>query len=263
MSSHRYSPLALALRDAWRGRWLLMLLLGLLALGELLQRFSQGATAYVSLLDIALLVAPLAGLVVGTLQIHDDRELLELLLAQPVSRSRLFIAQYLGRGIPLALVIIIGLVAPVLWHDGIQGEAVTQVITLAGVSGVIAMISLALAFIIALKTDDRVRAVGKALGIWLVAAILWDGLILLIGFMLAEGPAEQVMLALLALNPLDIARILLLLGGDAVAMLGYTGAVVRDILGATSGRALLGLLLALWTFLPIILARRTLLRKDF
>lgn len=254
----------MALRDAWRGRWLVGLTVGLIACGELLIRFSGGgATTLVSLLDVALILAPLAGLVVGTMQVHNAREVTELLLAQPIERRHLFVAQYVGAALPLVGALTIGVLAPFAWHGLLWGPDAWRLVALAGATGALAMVSLALAFVIALRVDDRVRALGLALSVWLVGAVLWDGVILLLALVFGNAPIEGPVLLMLALNPFDLTRVLLLLGTDAAAMLGYTGAMLQQVLGTSIGRAALVGALTIWTVVPLWAAGRTFARKDF
>lgn len=252
------------LRDALRGRWLLGLLAVLLLIGELLLRFSGGgATTRVSLLDVVLILTPLVGLVVGTMQVHHAREVTELLLAQPIARGTLFVALYLGTALPLAAVVVVGLLAPFLWHGMLVGEALAPMLALAAAAAGLALLSTALAFVIALRADDKVRALGIALGVWLVTAVLWDGVVLLLALLFGDRPIELPMLVMLALNPFDLARVLLLLGSDAAALLGYTGAVLQRSLGTGGGRAMLVSLLTLWLVVPCVIAARSFARKDF
>ncbi len=254
----------MALREAWRGKWLVALAAGLAIAGELLIRFSGGGpTTLVSLLDVALILTPLAGLVVGTMQVHNAREITELLLAQPIRRGRLFAALYLGSALPLAFAMVVGLLAPFAWHGLLFGSTGPRLLALAGTAAMLALISSALAFVIALRTDDRVRALGVAIGVWLGAAVLWDGVILMVAMVFGERPIETPLLVMLAFNPLDLARVLLLLGTDAAALLGYTGATLQRALGTMPGRLALVTALVAWTVGPLWVARRTFARKDF
>ncbi|HRP07093.1 MAG TPA: ABC transporter permease subunit [Gemmatimonadales bacterium] len=228
--------------------------------GELLLRMSGGdSTALVSLLDVVLIVTPLAGLVLGTTRVHHARDVIELLLAQPVSRRRVFFSLWLRDTVPLALALALGVIAPFVWHGSVSAMA----LALAGAAALLAVISQTLAYVIALRQDDRVRALVTALAVWLTAAVIWDGMLLLLALLLADRPIEGTMLALLAINPVDLVRVLMLLGSDAAAMLGYTGAVVSRALGTTTGRAALGAILALWLTVPIWVAARQFGRKDF
>ena len=253
-----------AAREAVRGRWLVGLAIALALAGELLIRFGGGgATTVVSLLDIALIVTPLAALVVGTMQVHNAREVTELFLAQPIARGRLFLGLYLGTALPLAAALVIGLMAPFLWHGLFSTPVAGTLVALAGVTCMLAMIGSALAFVVALRADDRVRALGIALAGWLCCAVLWDGVILLLTMVLGDRSVDTGLLIALALNPIDVARVVLLLGTDAAALFGYTGAVVQHTLGTTAGRAVLLSALALWLALPLWFAARTFQRKDF
>lgn len=253
-----------AAREALRGRWLIGLAASLALAGELLIRFAGGgATTVVSLLDIALIVTPLAALVVGTMQVHHARELTELFLAQPVARGGLFLGLYLGTALPLAAAITVGLMAPFAWHGLFATPVAGTLVALGAVTCLLSFIGSALAFVIALRAEDRVRALGIALGAWLCCAVLWDGIILLVALLLGTRAVDTGLLVALALNPIDLTRVLLLLGTDGAALFGYTGAVVQQTLGTAAGHLVLCTALLLWLALPLGLAARTFRRKDF
>lgn len=252
------------IRETLRSRWLIALVLGLIALGELLLRFGGGGpTTLVSLLDVAIIVTPLAGLVVGTMQLHHGREMTELLLAQPVTRGKLFVVLYLGSALPLALALAIGLLAPFAWHGVLTGPEGLRLLALATIAGALAFITTAIAFVIAMRVDDRVRALSIALAAWCVTAIVWDGLVLLVALLFGEHPIEIPLMVMLALNPVDIGRVLLLLGSDAAALLGYTGAMLARLLGTATGRLVLMAVLTIWLVVPCLVARHVFQRKDF
>ncbi|MHB1327383.1 MAG: hypothetical protein ACYC2K_04200 [Gemmatimonadales bacterium] len=256
-------PVRAMARDVVRSRWLVGLGLFLALAGDLLLRFGEGAAARASLMDIVLVATPLAGLVIGTIQVHNAREITELLLAQPVTRTRLFFRLFLSTVAPLSLVLSLGVVLPFTWHSRITAAELPHLAALVAGTLLLTAISTALAFIIALRADDRVRALGIACLIWLAAAVLWDGLILLLSLMYADRPIEWPVVALLVLNPLDLVRVLLLLGTDGAALFGYTGAVLQHTLGTGLGRAMLVAVLLLWLALPLGAAARTFTSKDF
>lgn len=253
-----------ALREAVRGRWLAGMALVLALVGELLIRFGGGgSTTLVSLLDVVLVITPLAALVVGTMQVHNAREVTELLLAQPVARPTLFAGLFLGTALPLALALVVGLLAPFVWHGLLTGELALRLLAFVAATILLVLIGTALAFIIALRAADRVRALGLALATWLVATVLWDGVVLLVALLFGDRPIELPLMVMLALNPVDLVRVLLLLGTDAAALLGYTGAVVERTLGTAAGRGVLALVLLLWLVVPVAIAQRTFRLKDF
>jgi len=64
-------------------------------------------------------------------------------------------------------------------------------------------------------------------------------------------------------NPVDLARVLLLLRFDLAALMGYTGAVFQRLLGGWTGSILAGAALALWVAIPVAIGQRVFRRKDF
>lgn len=246
----------------WRGPLLLALLVA--GIGDLLLRLAgDPATAYASLLEVVLILTPLIGLVLGSTRMHQARDVIELMLAQPVSRSRVFAFLWLRDALPLALALAAGVLLPfawqgILWHDGAR-----MPLGLAAAAAVLAIMSHSFAMIIALRIDDRVRALAVSLILWLVMAVLWDGMVLVVALLFADRPIELPMLGILILNPVDMVRVLLLLGSDAAAMMGYTGALVSRSLGTTFGRTMLGAVVLAWLVLPLWWAARTFERKDF
>lgn len=254
----------LSLREALRGRLLFGVALLLAACAELLLRFGGGGpTTLVSLIDVVLILTPLVGLVAGTAQVHHSRATIELLLAQPVSRAQLFAGLYLGNAVPLALAVTAGMVAPFAWHGLLFTTMGMRLLPLVLVSLGLTSISTALAFLVAIRIDDRLRALSVSLSLWLVASVLWDGIILLLAMLLGARPIEGALLAMLAINPVDLGRVLLLLGSDAAALLGYTGAVIQHALGTDQGRVALVAALSLWLIVPLAAAARAFQRKSF
>ena len=102
-----------------------------------------------------------------------------------------------------------------------------------------------------------------ALASWFALALLYDGAVLLFVSQASDRPIEPALLALMALNPVDLARVLVLLEFDVAALLGYTGAVFSRVFAGAAGTALAAAALALWVALPLTSAARAFNRKDF
>jgi Cu-processing system permease protein len=69
-------------------------------------------------------------------------------------------------------------------------------------------------------------------------------------------------LALITLNPIDLGRVLVLLQVDVSALMGYTGALYKNLFSDFTGVAYaLGLMLA-WILIPLYWASRIFTKKD-
>ena len=61
------------------------------------------------------------------------------------------------------------------------------------------------------KIEDRVRGLVVAILVWLVFSVIYDAVVLLLANRFSEYPLEEPLLVLTVLNPVDLARVLLLL----------------------------------------------------
>lgn len=250
------------LHDLLRSRVVLAYGAALLLLTEGLFRFAgDGPRALASLLNVVLLLVPLVCVVYGTLHFGHSREFIELLLAQPVGRPALFTGLYLGLAAPLGAAFALGVGLPALWHGG--GAAPGALVLLLAAGLVLTLIFTALAFLAGVAFEDRAKGLGVALLAWFAATVLYDGLLLLVVALFGDWPLEVPLLALTFLNPVDLARVLLLLAFDSSALMGYTGAVFQRTLGSLAGQGAAALALVVWAALPFLLGRRGFGRKDF
>jgi Cu-processing system permease protein len=256
--------LAEELRNLRRSRWILGYALLLLVLCEALLRFGGGgASAIISLLNIVLILVPLVGLVFGTMYVYGARDFIELLLAQPVGRSSLFLGLYGGLVVPLTLAFMLGIGLPFLWGGALGGN-IAGALTILLVSGALLTSAfVALAFLIALLVDDRAKGLGVAILLWLALTTLYDAVLILVLTNFSEYALEKPLLVLTLLNPVDLGRVLLLLQADKAALMGYTGAVFERFFGSAVGVLVAGLALMTWTLVPFGIGLRRFRTKDF
>jgi Cu-processing system permease protein len=251
------------LRDVARSRSLIAYAVFFLLVTETLLRFGGGARAALSLMNVVLLLIPLVSVVFGTMYLYHAREFTELLLAQPVRRTQLFVGQFLGLAIPLSAAFAVGLGVPfaVRFRDESAQAGTLGVIALCGV--VLTFVFTAFAAVIAARIDDRVKGIGAAIGLWLGLTVLYDGVVMIGLTVFSDYPLERPALAAMLANPIDLARLLILLRLDVSALMGYTGAVFERFFGSTGGALLASLALVLWTGVPLLLGARRFQRKDF
>jgi Cu-processing system permease protein len=251
------------LRDVTRSRWLLAYTIFFLVVTDALLRFGGAGKALVSLTSIALFVIPLVALVFGTVYLDNARDFTELLLAQPVSRRQLFGGLYLGLTLPLGAAFVTGLLLPFGVHGLEDPSQRVSLAVLALVGVALTFVFTALAFVAASRSDDRLRRMGAAVGLWLLVAVVYDGLVLVFVMLFGDYPIERPMLGLMFANPVDLARVILLLQFDLSALLGYTGAAFQQLFSGGRGIVVAAAALGFWVVAPVALGLRAFERRDF
>ncbi|HLP94090.1 MAG TPA: ABC transporter permease subunit [Saprospiraceae bacterium] len=246
------------LYDILQNRMVIGYTLFLLAVSFGLFNLSGEATkGMVSLLNIVLIVTPLVSIIFSTIHFYNATEFIELLAAQPIRRSVLIWSEFLGLAGALTLAVLIGIGIPVmLFAPNATG------ITLILVAVALSVSFVAIALLASVLTRDKARGIGVALLLWFYFALLYDALVLFLMFSFADYPLEKAMLAFIALNPVDLGRVVVLLQMDISALMGYTGALFREFLGTGWGIAFAALVLSAWALIPILMAVRVFRRKD-
>jgi Cu-processing system permease protein len=251
------------IRDLSRNRWLGVYAASFFVVTEGLLWFGgSGPQVALSLLNVVLLLVPLVSLVFGTIHVYASREFVELLLAQPVSRTRLFAGLYLGLALPLAGAFVLGTAVPFAMHAG-AGAPLGAVVLLELCGALLTLVFAGVAAWIALRTDDRLKGVGLALSAWLLATLVYDGVVLAAAAAFSAWPLERPMLAMMLANPVDLARVVVLTRLDAPALMGYTGAVFNNAFGTVAGLGIAMAVLMLWCAAPVALAARRFRQRDF
>ncbi len=252
------------LNDLRRSRWVMGYALLLLLLTDALLRFGGGGPrAVLSLMNVVLIFVPLVSVVFGAMYLYGAREFIELLLAQPVGRAELFAGLYWGLALPLAGALALGVGLPFLWHGGGEEGLVGPVVMLITCGVLLTLAFTAVAFLVSLVFEDRAKGLGAAILLWLASAALYDAFLVFVTTAFSDYPLEGPLIGLTLLNPVDLARVMLLLQFDTAALMGYTGAVFERFFGTLFGIAIAGGALLLWTLAPLALALARFRTKDF
>lgn len=250
--------------DLVRSRWsYIYFLFFLITAMSLLYLSSDMSRTVVSLMNIVLILCPLIGTMFGVMYYYNSREFAELLLAQPIKRSSIFLGQYLGLSVSLSLSFLLGLVVPFVFYGVLSSAQLSSFIILLFVGVVLTFIFIALAFVIALKNENRIKGFGIAIVLWLFMAVIYDGLFLLSLFAFEDYPLDKVSIAATLFNPIDLCRILIMLKLDISALLGYTGAVFNKFFGTSVGMIIATSSAMAWVAIPSFWIVQISKRKDF
>ncbi len=252
------------IRDLTRNRWGLLYacFFAVVTIG-LFHLQAQSAKVVVSLMSVCLFLIPLVSSLFGTIYLYNSREFIELVLTQPVSRRTVFFGMFTGLAAALVAGFSLGVGVPSVIFGSWSTAHFLSSSLLILVGAILTVIFLALAFLLALRFDDRGKGLAAALGVWLFAALLYDGLVLLGAMAFADYPLEFPLLFASMANPIDLARVILLTHTDWAALMGYTGAVFQRFFGTTLGLAIASLSLAAWAAVPLMFGLRTFRTKDF
>ncbi|HEX2844987.1 MAG TPA: ABC transporter permease subunit [Chitinophagaceae bacterium] len=217
----------------------------------------NSSKAMLSLLSIVLIVVPLISLIFATIHYYNSYEFIELMLSQPMSRTKILLSEYCGVSLSLLASFLIGVGIPVLIYS-FDGTGMAMLFT----GSALTMIFTSIAFFASVKSRDKARGIGAALLLWFYFALIFDGLILLILFAFSDYPLEKLTLLLSSLNPIDLGRIFIMLKMDVSALMGYTGALYKDFFGSLSGMLYTMGIMFVWMAVPLWLAVRAFKKKD-
>jgi len=250
--------------DLMRSRWSYVYFLFYLALGFVLLFLNNDVSkAVITLMNIIIVLVPLIGTIFGVMYFYNSKEFTELLLAQPIRRSSIFLGQYLGVAGSLTLSLILGLGIPFVLYGLLNSNAIFDFSLLLVVGAFLTLIFTALSFNIALSNENKIKGFGYAVLLWLFLAVIYDGLFLMSLILFEEYPLDNFSLFATMLNPIDLSRTLILLKLDISALLGYTGAVFKSFFGTGLGLLISMVMLTLWTVLPIFRLIHRSKKKDF
>ena len=210
-----------------------------------------------SLVNLVLIIVPLVSVIFSTIYVYNSAEFIELLVSQPLKRGRLWMSIFSGLALSLSLAFLAGVGIPILLYNP-SSAGMTMLIT--GVALSIIFVSIAL--LASVMTRDKAKGIGVAILLWFFFTLIYDGIVLFILFQFADYPLEQPMIGMISLNPVDLARVLMLLKLDISALMGYSGALFQQFFGGNLGMFYSSFVLILWAVIPVWLSSRKFKSKD-
>ncbi len=253
------------LRDAVTSKWFMLYSITFAGLGLCVSYVSAtslggsglagfGRTS-AGLINLVLLVVPLMALTTGAGAIAGDRErgTLAFMVAQPLRRWELLLGKTLALAVALMLSICVGfgLSATVLSTQR-SATDFAPFMLLVGITALLAMSMLSLGILISTLCRRTGVAIGIAIFVWLVLVFATD-----LGLMagaLATSISIEWLFNLAVLSPLQAFKMWSLQSVDAsLDVLGPAGLYAQREYGRTLS-PLFGIVLCLWTIVPLALA---------
>ena len=250
--------------DLMRSRWSYVYFTFYLLLGVILLFLNNDLSkAVITLMNILIVLVPLIGTIFGVMYYYNSKEFSELLLAQPLKRSTIFLGQYLGVALSLCMSLVLGLGLPFVFYGLFKSNVIWDFSLLLIIGAFLTFIFTALAFNIALSNENKIKGFGYAILLWLFLAIIYDGIFLMSLILFEDYPLDKLSLIGTMLNPIDLSRTLILLKLDISALLGYTGAVFKQFFGTNYGLTVSFIMMIVWVVIPILRIVIKSKRKDF
>ncbi len=250
--------------DLMRSRWSYVYFAFYLMLGIVLLFLNTDLSkAVITLMNVIIVLVPLIGTIFGVMYYYNSKEFTELLLAQPLKRSSIFLGQYLGVALSLSMSLILGLGIPFIFYGLFKSNAIWDFSLLLITGTFLTFIFTALAFNIALSNENKIKGFGYAILLWLFLAVIYDGIFLMSLILFEDYPLDKLSLVGTMLNPIDLSRTLILLKLDISALLGYTGAVFKKFFGTNFGLIVSIIMLSVWVILPVLRIVFKAKKKDF
>ncbi len=217
-----------------------------------------------SIVNLGAFLIPLLALLLGVFSFLSAPEYLELLVTQPISRSRLLLGKFLGLLLTVLSASLLGFGLPgvvISLVIGVQGAADYLLVVL--YSCLLATVFTGLSMLIALIGRRRQVALGVALGVWVFYELVYGLLMLGATLVFADRVLEVLLLGGLLGNPIDTTRVLSLLAVGGPHLFGPAGATLVKMTGSLALATLFGLVgLAAWVVLPLLASMRIFERQN-
>jgi len=224
---------------------------------SVLSMSGNSSKGLLSLLNITLLFVPIISILFATIYFFNSVEFIELLLAQPIKRKTMILAEYAGVAFALSIAYLVGVGLPVV----LLNYSVASLTLL--VSGLfLTLIFTALALLVFVLFKDKTKGIGAAIIAALFFTLLFDGLLLSFIYSFSDYPIDKPLLGFISLNPVDLARIFVLLQLDVAVMMGYSGALFKEFMGSAIGSIYTIACMSFWVLIPMAASVRRFKKKD-
>jgi Cu-processing system permease protein len=225
------------------------------------QDFARTAT---SLVKISGFLIPLFALLLGVFSFISNKEYLELLVTQPISRFQVIVGKYFGLILTLIAATIIGFAIPgiiISLNIGTEG-AVSYGFTIL-FTMLLGVVFIGIAILISHISNRQQIAIGIAIGIWIFFEVVYGIIILGTTLYFSPQTLKIVLLAGLFCNPIDIMRVLSLITVGGLEFFGPAGATLYKIVGSEVLTILYGVVaLVLWIIIPLLFSSKIFNRQN-
>ncbi|OYU96433.1 MAG: hypothetical protein CFE21_08545 [Bacteroidetes bacterium B1(2017)] len=214
--------------------------------------------AIIGIHNVLLILIPLVVMIYTVSQIYNATDFIRLLLTQPIKRKFIFFSQFLSNTLVLLLVQTLAIsLSLILFSDG------SYLLTIFINVFFLTLIFSSISSLIAYRINEKVRGIGITIFLGIYFLAIYDGLILLLIQAMSDYPIEKFGIVLCLFNPIDLCRMLFIFKMDISALMGLTGAIMQQFIGSNLGSILIYAVLFIWILVPLALASKCFIKKDY
>lgn len=243
-----------------RNRWVFfyLLLVGAITF-SLIHFIADPQKVLVTLSSLTVVLVPLITTLFSSLYWYYNERFTQILLTQPLARSTLYKARICALIGALSLSFIVG--SSIIFL--IFAEMSYGFLLLIFIATLLTCIFVSIAIATSSFFNDRMKGMGIVLGLWLYFVLIHDALTLGLLISLREYPMDIPAALLGTINPIGLARVVLMMYNESALLLGHTGALTRLLLTRWQGFAGALLIAAFWLCGPTLLGYFYFKKRDF
>ena len=218
-----------------------------------------------SLINLVCFLLPVFALLLGVFSFISNREYLEMMTTQPVSRSTVILGKYLGLLLTVIGSTLVGFSIPGIIFSLMIGTAGALSYIIVVLSSILlGVVFTGISVLIVLLTKRQQISIGISLGVWIFFEIMYGFLMLGSTVYLSPSTLKSFLIAGLMGNPIDITRVLSLLSIGGAEFFGPGGATLIKMTGSEFISIIWGLGgMIIWSLIPILIGVRIFRRQDF
>ncbi len=258
-----------------RGRWMLgfgilfavlisgVSYYGLTFLGYIAE-FQDFYRTTVTMLNLTLIIMPVVALVAGGQSLCGNPGYFEFLASQPLGRTDILLGKVLGLFAALLIMTVLGFgLGGLIIALKTQSGGMWKYFIFVTVALALGLVFVSLAALLSIMARRKPMAIVTGLILWLFFLFIYDFIVLSSSYYVNEAYLRKMLYFSLLGNPIDIARVVVLMSLGGEAALGASGAgLLRMFGGATTSAISAAGLFIIWIVAPLTASALIFRRQD-
>jgi len=218
----------------------------------------------VTMLNLVLIIIPVVALVACGQSLSGDPGYFEFLASQPIGRTDILLGKVAGLFVALTVITVFGFgLGGLMIALKTNSEGIWKYFIFVGTSITLGQVFVSLSAMLSILANRRAMAIVTALILWFFFLFIYDFIVLSASYYVEEAYLRKMLYFSLLGNPIDLARVVVLMAVGGEAALGAAGAgLLRMFGGAVTSAISAAALFAVWVAVPLGIAALVFRRQD-